>query len=76
MILIISEKVRNFSNLSNQLNKGLTKGVKDMLKSISLVLLLCLPVVAMAQTDNVIDSSVQKQNLYATIYLNSAHGIL
>ncbi len=47
-----------------------------MLKSISLVLLLCLPVVAMAQTDNVIDSSVQKQNLYATIYLNSAHGIL
>ncbi len=46
-----------------------------MLKSISFVLLLCLPVVAIAQTDDVTDSSVQKQNLHVTIYLKDG-GVL
>ncbi len=40
-----------------------------MLKSISLVLLLCLPVAAMAQTNDVVEPSVQEQNSPVTIHL-------
>ena len=45
-----------------------------MFKFIRFVLLLCLPVVAMAQTNDVTDSSVQKRNLQ-TIYLRDG-GVL